>query len=98
MARLGATLVAVGMAAQPATAQAKGTACCWCDPKTPAEANNFVDSQKTAMKLIFSDEFEEQGRNFANGHDTKWTALNIGDTSNQGAAYYLPQQASVVYG
>ena len=96
MARLGATLVAVGMAAQPATAQAKGTACCWCDPKTPAEANSFVDSQKTAMKLIFSDEFEEQGRNFANGHDTKWTALNIGDTSNQGAAYYLPQQASVV--
>jgi hypothetical protein len=43
----------------------------------------------------YADEFNVPGRNFANGHDTKWTALNIGDTSNKGTAFYLPEQASV---
>jgi len=45
--------------------------------------------------LVFSDEFNVPGRNFANGHDSKWTALNIGDTSNKGSAFYLPEQATI---
>jgi len=70
--------------------------CCWCDPATPKSAQTIVDSEKLTHKLIFSDEFDTKGRNFANGHDTKWTALDIGDTSNQGAAFYLPSQAQIV--
>lgn len=70
--------------------------CCWCDPSTPASAKTLVDSQSTTQTLVFSDEFSSKDRNFANGHDSKWTALDIGDTSNQGAAFYMPSQASVV--
>jgi len=46
--------------------------------------------------LVFSDEFNEVGRRFENGEDAKWTALEVGDTSNNGAAFYLPEQATVV--
>jgi len=70
--------------------------CCWCDPTTPATAKTYVDSAAKQHKLVFSDEFSSKDRNFANGFDSKWTALNIGDTSNQGAAFYLPSQATVV--
>jgi callose synthase len=46
-------------------------------------------------QLVFSDEFNSLGRLFANGQDLKWTALNVGDTSNKGAAFYLPEQAAI---
>jgi callose synthase len=46
-------------------------------------------------KLAFSDEFNEASRTFANGEDTRWTALNIGDTSNKGTAFYLPEQVTI---
>jgi hypothetical protein len=71
--------------------------CCWCDPATPDSARTFlsgVDNQSHA--LVFSDEFDSSSRNFSNGRDTKWTALSVGDTSNKGQAFYLPEQAAVV--
>ena len=49
----------------------------------------------SARPQVFSDEFNTPDRNFANGFDTKWTALNIGDTSNKGSAFYLPEQATI---
>ena len=70
--------------------------CCWCDKATPAKAEVTFGTDKAPYELVFSDEFDEGGRDFANGKDSKWTALNIGDTSNLGAAFYLPQQATVV--
>jgi len=79
-----------------AAGAAQAEDCCWCDPGTPAAAKSIVDSEKMKHTLVFSDEFDVKGRNFANGKDTKWTALDIGDTSNKGAAFYLPSQASVV--
>ena len=45
--------------------------------------------------LVFSDEFNTAGRTFANGDDAKWTALDIGDTSNQGAAFYPQVQEAL---
>jgi len=68
--------------------------CCWCDDDTPAAT--IVGSDSQVYSLVFSDEFNSGGRNFANGKDTKWTALKVGDTSNKGAAFYLPEQAQVV--
>ena len=86
------TVVAV-VAASARMAHAK--ACCWCDDGTPADANTIVGSDGQSYSLVFSDEFNKAGRTFANGDDAKWTALDIGDTSNQGAAFYLPSQATI---
>jgi len=73
-----------------------GDKCCWCDKATPSSAATTVGSDSQTYELVFSDEFDAKGRDFANGNDAKWTALNIGDTSNKGAAFYLPEQAAVV--
>jgi callose synthase len=79
----------------PMLGAADGT-CCWCDPKTPASASTIRGpTDNNEYKLIFSDEFNDPGRQFGNGNDAKWTALEVGDTSNQGAAFYLPGQASI---
>jgi len=69
--------------------------CCWCDDDTPSSASTIVDSEGKRHTLVFSDEFNQPGRDFANGKDAKWTALEIGDTSNKGAAFYLPEQATI---
>ena len=71
---------------------ASGYECCWCDKATPADAHTITHNNQN-MQLIFSDEFNSNDRNFVNGHDSKWTALEVGDTSNQGSAFYLPEQA-----
>merc|ERR1719424_307796 len=81
--------LALATVTQVALAGADG-ACCWCDPAT------FTDSRSKTNKLVFSDEFDSSDRDFANGNDARWTALEIGDTSNKGAAFYLPSQATVV--
>ena len=67
--------------------------CCWCDPTTPSDGTTTVGSDGDNYKLVFSDEFSDSDREFANGKDAKWTALNVGDTSNKGMAFYLPEQA-----
>jgi len=62
---------------------------------TPTDQETITGTDAKKYSLIFSDEFNVKGRDFANGKDTKWTALDIGDTSNKGAAFYLPEQASI---
>ena len=69
--------------------------CCWCDDATPEAATTITGSDDKKYELIFSDEFNTPGREFGNGKDAKWTALEIGDTSNKGAAFYLPSQATI---
>ena len=76
-------------------AVAEAKECCWCDPATPDSAKEVTGSDGKTYSLVFSDEFNEKGRKFANGEDSKWTALNVGDTSNQGTAFYLPEQTSI---
>jgi len=82
-------LVLIGLGATAASD------CCWCDKATPSEAKTIKASDGLDYSLIFSDEFDTKDRDFTNGKDTKWTALNIGDTSNMGVAFYLPDQAKV---
>ena len=70
--------------------------CCWCDKTTPEEATAITGpTDGKAYQLVFSDEFSTPGRSFENGADAKWTALAVGDTANQGVAFYLPEQATV---
>lgn len=69
--------------------------CCWCDPDTAQADYSIVGSDGQTYNLVFSDEFSDASRKFANGQDPKWTALNIGDTSNKGAAFYLPEQTYI---
>jgi len=69
--------------------------CCWCDAETPATSSSITGSDGGKYGLVFSDEFNQKGRTFENGADSKWTALNIGDTSNKGTAFYLPSQATI---
>ena len=85
-------MLAAAVLVAPVASADKG---CWVDPDTPEDAYTTVGPDKLNYELVFSDEFNQAGRKFANGHDAKWTALNIGDTSNKGTAFYLPSQATI---
>jgi hypothetical protein len=54
----------------------------WIDPDTPyasrtTKALFLEDTRK--YELVFSDEFEQAGRNFKDGSDPRWTALQKND-------------------
>jgi callose synthase len=83
----------------------------WIDPDTPQqfytknissgpwilpmfEGEASADSFYT-YKLIFSDEFNHSKRTFEAGFDSKWTALDVLDTSNMGQHFFLPQAVQV---
>ena len=84
------------LALSSVSAAAAAETCCWCDSDTPESAQSIVGADSKTYSLVFSDEFNQVGRKFGNGEDSKWTALDIGDTSNLGAAFYLSEQATVV--
>lgn len=44
-------------------------------------------------RLVFSDEFNIDGRNFQDGSDPKWTALDKNDYTNDALHYYSPDNA-----
>ncbi|RLN49476.1 hypothetical protein BBJ29_000106 [Phytophthora kernoviae] len=81
----------------------------WIDPDTdpkfytasiPNGPHNFPDDggDPDAMytyDLIFSDEFNSSKRTFEAGFDSKWTAIDVRDTSNMGQHYFLPQAVQV---
>ena len=48
--------------------------------------------------LIMSDEFNIDGRSFADGHDPKWTALDKNDYTNGALHYYSPDNVKTVDG
>jgi beta-glucan synthesis-associated protein KRE6 len=80
-------------------ASAAATLCCAClcrraaagyiDTDTPNTARS-VDSITNGRRydLVMSDEFEKEGRNFADGQDPKWTAINKNDYTNAALHYY----------
>ena len=52
----------------------------WIDNNSPDDAltaTSFLSKEE--FELVFSDEFEEAGRTFKDGHDPKWTALDKDD-------------------
>eukprot|EP01031_Cornospumella_fuschlensis_P035084 gene35084-42493_t len=61
----------------------------WIDPDTPDEYKSTVTlDKKETFKLVFSDEFNIDGRQFHDGHDPKWTAINKNDYTNYALQYY----------
>ena len=49
-------------------------------------------------KFVFSDEFNTPGRDFTNGKDARWTALDEADTVNDPLEYYTPSHATTKEG
>ncbi|RLN92138.1 hypothetical protein BBJ28_00022866, partial [Nothophytophthora sp. Chile5] len=81
----------------------------WIDPDTdpkfynisiPNGPHSFPDaggniSEMDVYHLIFSDEFNDSKRTFEAGFDSKWTAMDIRDTSNMAQHYFLPQAVQI---
>lgn len=55
----------------------------------PPNADSNTDTRPT-YELVFSDEFNADGRSFADGSDPKWTALDKNDYTNGALHYYTP--------
>lgn len=54
----------------------------WVDPDTPEKYWTSRSSDKwdqRSYNLVFSDEFERDGRTFHDGNDPRWTAINKND-------------------
>ena len=54
----------------------------WVDPDTPYTARStkaLYSGDTRQYELVFSDEFEQDGRNFGDGSDPRWTAIRKND-------------------
>ena len=54
----------------------------WVDPDTPFAAHktkSLYEGDTRNYALVFSDEFEQDGRTFTDGNDPRWTALRKND-------------------
>lgn len=62
----------------------------WLDPDTPLEAQTTTsfENEERPYELVFSDEFEQNGRTFHDGDDPRWTAMNKNDDTNNPLHYY----------
>ncbi|KAF1316299.1 Concanavalin a-like lectin/glucanase, subgroup, partial [Globisporangium splendens] len=68
----------------------------WVDVHTPQDAYTATSSRGATWDLVFSDEFNVAGRNFAAGNDYLWTALDLPDGVNAALEYYSPNMSSTV--
>jgi hypothetical protein len=58
----------------------------WVDPDTYEYARTtraLYPEDRRIYELVFSDEFEQEGRTFNDGSDPRWTALNKNDCELQ---------------
>ncbi|KAI2498624.1 Beta-glucan synthesis-associated protein (SKN1) [Fragilaria crotonensis] len=68
----------------------------WVDPDTPKKfysTRALVETDTREYELVFSDEFNVQGRTFNDGNDPRWTALNKNDYTNDALHYYSHDNA-----
>ena len=68
----------------------------WIDHDTaPADRRTtFADDPDRAAQLVFSDEFNLDGRDFKDGSDPKWTAIHKDDYTNAALHFYNENMAS----
>lgn len=59
-------------------------------PRNP----NATIVKDDVFELVMSDEFNVPGRNFTDGHDPKWTALNKNDYTNEALHFYSHDEAT----
>ena len=55
---------------------------------TPEHARSMMGMGNRNLQLVFSDEFEDEGRIFRDGFDTRWTAEDRPPTTNVALHYY----------
>eukprot|EP00536_Pseudo-nitzschia_multiseries_P015702 jgi/Psemu1/247059/estExt_Genewise1.C_9340014 len=63
----------------------------WVDPDTPQKsrsAKSLYSEDTREFELVFSDEFEQDGRNLKDGSDPRWTAIRKNDYTNDALHYY----------
>jgi beta-glucanase (GH16 family) len=63
----------------------------WIDPDTPRYAqliSPLSPGDERSYQLVFSDEFNVNGRVFHDGYDPRWTALSKNDVTNNPLHYY----------
>lgn len=68
----------------------------WVDPDTPEAARSttaLTRTDKRKYELVFSDEFEEDGRTFQDGKDPRWTAIHKNDYTNLALHFYHEDNA-----
>lgn len=71
----------------------------WVDPDTPVGylgTRSLVDD--SSYSLVFSDEFEVEGRRFRDGEDPRWTAIHKNDYTNDALHYYHEENAMTTNG
>lgn len=73
----------------------------WVDPDTPEEflstTSNYAEDTRE-YELVFSDEFEQDGRQFEDGADPRWTAIDKNDYTNEALHFYRPQNVATTNG
>jgi beta-glucanase (GH16 family) len=77
------------------------TCASWVDPDTPEEAQDtrpLAPEDDRQYSLVFSDEFNTDGRTFNDGHDPRWTAINKNDYTNAALHYYSHDNAITTNG
>jgi beta-glucanase (GH16 family) len=61
----------------------------WIDPDTTSQAESVTsDLDDRKHTLVFSDEFNTDGRTFHDGSDPRWTAIEKDDYTNYALQYY----------
>lgn len=67
----------------------------WIDVDTPEDAYKVrANEDNYPYHLVFSDEFNVNGRNFYDGNDPRWTAINKDDYTNYALQYYNEKLAT----
>mmetsp|Transcript_40583 Transcript_40583/g.85189 ORF Transcript_40583/g.85189 Transcript_40583/m.85189 type:complete len:628 (+) Transcript_40583:141-2024(+) len=84
-----------------ATALPKQCRAGWIDPDSPDEAfsttSHYAEDTRE-YELVFSDEFEQDGRSFDDGSDPRWTAIDKNDYTNEALHFYRPQNVQTTNG
>ncbi|KIJ49083.1 glycoside hydrolase family 16 protein [Sphaerobolus stellatus SS14] len=68
------------------------------DGTTPETAKSRTGWDGFEYDLVFSDEFNEEGRTFSAGDDPYWEAVDLWYGATQDLEYYTPEQATTVGG
>ncbi|KXN74234.1 glycoside hydrolase family 16 protein [Conidiobolus coronatus NRRL 28638] len=64
------------------------------DPNTPNDVRTMMSTKGEELQLVFSDEFDENGRKFGKGQDPFWEAVDLWYEPTGDLEYYHPDQVT----
>jgi hypothetical protein len=73
----------------------------WVDPDTPTKhlkTSSLFEEDAREYSLVFSVEFDQEGRTFEDGADPRWTAIDKNDYTNEALHYYRPANVNTSAG